>query len=752
MKTIYLVFVLQFFCLVNLTAQKVPFSYRVDPIHDSIFKKQWVNYQNSDPKIPLLFQNGEGKECSFDGYGLNGIPEFLCTCNNLDAARTIGTQQLWSGGSLGLNLSGVGLNKLALWDGGSARTTHIEYSGRITVIDTPSAVSGHTTAVVGNLIASGINSNVKGMSYQTQLRNWNFTNDNAEIIGAGPDLFLSNHSYASTTAWQYIGSNLYWYGDSTINMYRDWKFGYYDNRSRIWDSVMVQNPYYLMVKAAGNDRGSGVAPGTTHYYWNGTAWALSNTTRDTVGPYDCVSTFGCGKNLLTIGAIQVMPNGYQGPSSIGMLSFSSWGPTDDGRIKPDLVAASGSILSTGTANDSSYASLGGTSIAAPNVTGSLLLLQQYFNQLKGRYMRNATLKALAIHTANRCKNNPGPDYECGWGLPNMPKSIQCIQDSFHNTILEQQLNNNDSFLTDVYVSSGDTLRITLAWTDPKGITSAPAFNDTTRKLVNDLDLRLYNLSGNVIGLPFILNPANPSAAASTGDNNRDNIEQIYATSLNTGRYRVKVKHKGTLSTGSQTFSMIIGGSPLYSVTTPVKWLSLSANAQNWDEVRINWALAQEVNNKEFIIEYSLDNALFNEAGRVPGAGNLGTISKYEFNHVLKGGLPEIIYYRIKQTDWDGKIAYSKTIHVHSDNNWRIVEVYPNPFSQILSIQLDSKSLSTNTVYLFDMLGQLMFEKEFLYTGNHSQTIDLSYLNRGSYILKIVEKERGYSYLRKVVKF
>ena len=700
MRAICLAMILPAFCVLKLSAQKASFLYRVDPTQDSIFKQQWVNYQNTDPQIPALFETKDGKECTFDGFGFNGMPQFLCTCNNLDAAKTIGTQQLWSGGSLGLTLSGAGMNKLALWDGGSVLGTHFELAGRVTVMDTPSAMSGHTMAVAGNLIATGLNPNVRGMSYQTQLRNWNFTNDNAEIIGAAPNLFLSNHSYASTTAWQTIGSSLYWYGNTSIHMVKDWKFGYYDNRSRIWDSVMVQNPYYLMVKAAGNDRGSGVAPGSTHYYWNGTAWALTNTTRDTVGPYDCISTFGNAKNILTVGAIQVMPNGYTGPSSISLLSYSSWGPSDDGRIKPDLVAASGSILSTGIANDSAYASLGGTSISAPNVTGSLLLLQQYFFQLKGRYMRNATLKGLAIHTANRCKSVPGPDYECGWGLPNMPKAILCIQDSFHNTLIEQQLINNDSFSTDVYVTSGDTLRITLCWTDPKGITSAPVYNDTTCKLVNDLDLRLLNLSGTVLGYPFVLNPANPTATAIAGDNKRDNVEQIYLSSLSTGRYRIKIKHKGTLAPSPQTFSLLISGSPLYSAATPVKWLCLTGIAENWNEVKLNWHTAQEINSKEFVIEYSTDATTFTEAGRVSACGNKSSIIYYEFHHLMKDGLPEIIYYRLKQIDFDGNSAYSKTIQVKTNNNWRIISVYPNPFSQIVNIWIVRTNSSENTfVYM-----------------------------------------------------
>ncbi len=548
------------FCVNINFAQKVSFLYKPDSILFEKFNNEQTKYILSNPQLPVSFNLENNGVCVFDGYGHNNQPQFICTCNNIDAAKTIGTNQLWPGGLPGLNLSGAGLNKLALWDGGSARTTHHELIGRIQVLDSPNAMSNHTTGVIGNLMASGINPLVKGMAYQTQVRNWNFSNDNAEIIGAATSLFLSNHSYGSTVAWQYIGGSWYWYGDSVLNTTRDWKFGYYDNRSRIWDSVMVANPYYLMVKAAGNDRGSGVAPGTTHYYWNGSAWALSNTTRDSAGPYDCMATFGCAKNILTIGAASVLPNGYAGPSSVNILSYSSWGPTDDGRIKPDLVAASGNILSTGSANDSAYATLGGTSMATPNVSGSLLLLQQYHQQLKGRYMRNATLKTLAIHTADRCKNALGPNYECGWGLPNMPKAAHCISDSVNNTLAELSLNNNDTFSSWIYTNGSDTVKSTIGWTDPKGITHAPAYNDTSLQLVNDLDLRLLNTTGSIIRFPFVLNPANPALAATTGDNFRDNIEQVFATGLSAGFYRLRVTHKSQLlAQNAQQYALLLSG-------------------------------------------------------------------------------------------------------------------------------------------------------------------------------------------------
>ncbi len=122
------------------------------------------------------------------------------------------------------------------------------------------------------------------------------------------------------------------------------------------------------------------------------------------------------KILITVGAVNKVPS-YSGPESVQMSGFSSWGPTDDGRIKPDLVAAGVNLFSLSAANDSSYTTLSGTSMASPNVTGSLLLLQELYKNLhSGNFMRSSTLKALAIHTAKETGIYPGPDYSYGWGL------------------------------------------------------------------------------------------------------------------------------------------------------------------------------------------------------------------------------------------------------------------------------------------------------------------------------------------------
>jgi len=242
-----------------------------------------------------------------------------------------------------------------------------------------------------------------------------------------------------------------------------------------------------------------------------------------------------------------------------MSEFSSWGPTDDGRIKPDLVGNGVWLYSTWP-DDPYFALASGTSMSAPNVTGSLLLLQQHYQDLHGpdNFLRAATLKALAIHTADEAGDSAGPDYEFGWGLLNTRTAAEAIsQDGGAYRIIEDTLANGavDDFV--VNVADGDAiLTATLVWADPPGTPVAPTLDPPDLMLVNDLDLRI--IRGGTTHYPWVLNPAVPAAAATRGDNFRDNVEQVQVDGGGAGSYTVRVSHKGSLvGSGSQDYALII---------------------------------------------------------------------------------------------------------------------------------------------------------------------------------------------------
>ena len=258
-----------------------------------------------------------------------------------------------------------------------------------------------------------------------------------------------------------------------------------------------------------------------------------------------------------------------------MPVFSGWGPTDDGRIKPDVVGNGYSLYSSTGSGDASYAYYSGTSMATPNVCGSLVLLIDYYGQLfPGQCMRSSTLKGLAIHTADDL-GTAGPDYKFGWGLVNVKASADLIKLHYDEPtvprLVEQSLTTTTTSRTNSFTWTGtNAIRVTLCWTDPAG-TAQTALDSTTKNLVNDLDLRVIGPTGQIY-MPYVLVPSTPDVAATTGDNSIDNVEQVYISTPSTsGVCRIIVNLHSTLSSGtSQPYSIIFSvlgaSSSTYTVT------------------------------------------------------------------------------------------------------------------------------------------------------------------------------------------
>ena len=508
---------------------------------------------------------------TLQGVNKLGFPIYLRTDNNIIAAATTGTNLVQPGGSLNLNLSGssTALNgKLAIWDGGSVYAAHQEFAGKTITIHDNSGIIDHATHVSGTMLAKGVYAPAKGMAFNAStLQSYDFDNDVAEMTKAASGLLLSNHSYGDIAGWDFddVANQWDWYGlpGDTV----DYKFGFYDERTMQFDSIAFSAPHYLIVESAGNSRAyNGPDIGQDYYGFK----SLTDQTFVDKGPrpatissnsgYDIIATTGNAKNILTVGAINPLPYGPSTSSAISIASFSSWGPTDDGRVKPDIVGDGVNLLSTGSSSPTSYIVLSGTSMSAPNVTGSLYLLQEYYEQQNnGKFMRAATLKGLACHTAFDA-GNVGPDYIYGWGLLDMKKAAQALADNGTKSLVQENILQQGAKQTfNVTASGNGVLAATISWTDPAGTPTAEGtINSRVPKLVNDLDIRVSD--GTNIFLPWILDPDNPSAAAKTGDNHVDNVEQVYVAGAVAGRaYTITVTNKGTLKGGSQNYSLIVTG-------------------------------------------------------------------------------------------------------------------------------------------------------------------------------------------------
>ncbi len=549
----------------------------------------------------LVMRGPQGKIAILVGVDALGYPEYIITDNNITAAATIGTDKLWPGGVTGLNLNGSSNNvksKLAVWDGGAVRNTHVELTGRILQKDGATGISDHATHVAGTLAAGGVNPLAKGMSFgQQQLLAFDFNNDNSEMLSDAANLLVSNHSYGEIAGWYFndAATPSRWEFRGRANENEDYKMGYYSSKAELWDSIAYNAPYYLIVKSSGNKRTeTGPAVGQPYWRYDANGVMVSAGARPdgiySNDAYDVIPSYGTAKNILTIGAAAMIPTGYTKPSDVVMASFSSWGPTDDGRIKPDVTAAGVGLLSSIGTGDNAYDSYSGTSMATPNTAGSLLLLQEYYAQLhSGVFMRSASLKGLVIHTADEAGFSPGPDYQFGWGLINMQKAAAVITSNNTRHLLQEAVLNNGNTSSQTVVATGQgQLFATISWTDPRGPVEPlnSALNSSNKRLVHDLDIVIKK--GATTYLPWVLTPAVPSAAATKGNNNTDNVEQVVVSDVVPGEsYTIEITHKGTLERGTQAYSLIVSGvgGAAYCASNPTSTAGARVDSVSFANIR-----------------------------------------------------------------------------------------------------------------------------------------------------------------------
>ncbi len=529
-------------------------------------KKGWKIYHKD--------KNGRIKSLSrIDEFG---IPIYDGTENNTIAAATTKANSLYAGGSLGLSFNGstIPIGKVAIWDGGSVRASHQEFTGgRVVIKDASTTTSDHATHVAGTMMASGVVANARGMAYGLPgLWSFDFGGDNSEMTSNAANLILSNHSYGTVAGWDYDSDRSRWEWMGAAGANEDYKFGYYDSKAQTWDQICFNNPYYLPLKSGGNYRSSnGPAVGANYYSSSGTLVGPRPAGMSSNDGYGIVATYATAKNIITVGAVNGLPYGALSSSDVIMSSFSAWGPTDDGRIKPDLVADGVSLYSTGHTSDTNYSTKSGTSMAAPNATGSLVLLQELYKQQTGNFMRSATLKGLVLGTTSEAGPAIGPDYKFGWGLLNVERAAKTILNNGSGSLIsEYTLAQGATNTVNITAAKSGPLVATICWTDPAAIpvSTANALNNTSLRLINDLDMR--GSDGITTYYPWVLNPANPALAATKGDNFRDNVEQVYIANAVEGQtYAFTISHKGsTLVNGSQSYSLIITEAST-SASTPV---------------------------------------------------------------------------------------------------------------------------------------------------------------------------------------
>ncbi|MGM0581417.1 MAG: GEVED domain-containing protein [Bacteroidota bacterium] len=468
----------------------------------------------------------DGRYAELQKVTKNGEPIYYITYN-VDAAKSTRTNFLNSGGGLGLDLNGDNMTA-HVWDGGLARSSHQEYDGpggnnRFSVGDGSSTLNFHAAHVTGTIIASGVQSDAKGMAPYANAVGYDWNSDLSEATTAASNgMLVSNHSYG------YRGDQI-----------PDWYFGAYMEESRDWDDLMYNSPYYMMVVAAGND---------------GDQNSYNGSPLDGNSSYDKLSGHATAKNNLVVANAQDANIGSDGNLvGVSINSSSSEGPTDDYRIKPDITGNGTGVYSTYDGNDSDYNSITGTSMASPNVAGSLLILQEHANNVFGDYVRAATLKGIVLHTADDA-GITGPDAVWGWGLMNAKRAAETMTGAGDVSKVEElTLNSGESYSVTVESDGTNPLLASISWTDQGGTANTGTTNDNTPVLVNDLDIEVTQNSNTYS--PYRLTGVNSN---SKGDNDVDPFERVDINNAS-GSYTITVTHKGSLASGSQDFSLVVTG-------------------------------------------------------------------------------------------------------------------------------------------------------------------------------------------------
>lgn len=476
--------------------------------------------------------------------------------------RVMNFSEAWAKGFTGRNqvasMSDTGL------DTGDTKAIHTDFSGAVKAgqffgifAKSWEDPMGHGTHVAGSIVGRGTASKgaLRGGAYEAQFvaqSLWSPMLNNLSLPAKISDLF--NKAAAEGAS---VHSNSW--GAAT-------NLGGYDTFARQVDEWAFQNPDLLVVFAAGN---SGV-----------------DKNKDGRIDANSIATPGTAKNALTVGASEnkTATGGIQTPVSKlksaldswpaepiysskisdnekGLAMFSSRGPTQDGRVKPDVVAPGTNILSTATRvsgaselwgrYNESYVWAGGTSMATPLTAGAVTVARQIIQEdFKIAKPSGALLKAVVMHTADDLY--PGqfgelgaskgqeilkrrPDFDQGYGRVNVAQIVN-MKTGTHLVDERNGVEQGKEMTYEVSVRKGQNLLINLVYAD------APASPNAAKTLVNDLDL-------------IVLKPDGTRLSPADRVNNN---EYIQLQNLEAGAYKIIVRGNSVPDgkQGKQPFALI----------------------------------------------------------------------------------------------------------------------------------------------------------------------------------------------------
>ena len=169
-----------------------------------------------------------------------------------------------------------------------------------------------------------------------------------------------------------------------------------------------------------------------------------------------------------------------------------------------------------------------------------------------------------------------------------------------------------------------------------------------------------------------------------------------------------------------------------NVALPIELLYFKLKYED-DVVKLRWSTASEYNNDYFTIEKSYDGINYEVIKTVPGVGNsTHVIDYYEEDRLFTSS---IVYYRLKQTDFDGQFVRTDWESVFIDKKVTDLEITPNPFEQEVNITFISEINGVKTLNLTDLIGNVVYHEDIMvFDGINHVKIKLNPLSCGVYLL------------------
>jgi hypothetical protein len=422
----------------------------------------------------------------------------------------------------GLHYDGTGITIAVNESGTVDPAIHNDLKGRLDYsLDNGAATASHKTNVAWRMAGYG--------------------NDDPFYTGMafGSDIISTTGSFShlvNNTATIAV-NNSYGYGCSINN---------YGSNGSYNDQLTRLNPTFMIAYSAGNIQT------TDCNYGAGAGWGT------TTGDHKQA------KNVIAVGAVN---------TSDGLMSFSSWGPAPDGRIKPDMCAVGP----------------GGTSYACPNVVGGFGQLYHAYNSINGTLPNSGLIKGILQNTADDL-GNPGPDFKYGYGRINMRRAYEVIA---NNTIITDNIANSatDNHVLNIPANTKQ-VRIMLYWMDYEGTSGS------TVALINDLNLTVTDPSSTTYNpwvLDHTINAINLDMDATRAVDALNNMEQVTIDNPTAGNHTITV-NGFSVPQGPQSYYIIyefledevtltypIGGESMVSAETQrIYWDSYGNTSGTFD--------------------------------------------------------------------------------------------------------------------------------------------------------------------------